>query len=296
MKYGAVQLSHTISSARDVFDNTFETRIADIPCTIHTPRIVDSPTGDEAIEKPTGGTWPANITWWGNAKQKGAPQALIKSLGISVEDERSFREVTAITTAVGDWERLLSDWLLVLVDKPVDISATSFAILSWQDYSTGLFPAWSNQQRPHVVNNPGVAQTNHWSIALRNAGDREEAPPSRLLLVEAFRSLESRRWRPVVFDCSTATELALTRGIHEEMRKTATDDAVEAKLRKTRMLGPLVDLANSLGLAVPREIKQDLIDVRNRAMHRGTRIEEREALAAWITAREVVEQYEPTEI
>lgn len=293
MKYGAIELSRTISSARDVFDNTFETRIADIPCTIYTPTLVDSPTGDEAVAAPTEGTWPTNIYWWGNAKQKGAPQALLKSVGVSVDGETSFREVTAITTAVGEWERLLSDWLLVLVNKPTEISATNFATLTWQDYPAELFPAWSTRQRSHVINNPGVAQTDQWSLALRNAGNKDEAPPSRVLLVEAFRALESRMWRPTVFDCSTATELALTRAIYEEMRMTVSHNEAEAKLRKTRMLGPLADLASNLGLALPRQIKQDLIDVRNRAMHRGERIEESEALAAWMTAHEVVDQHDP---
>lgn len=292
--YGAIELNRPINSDRDVFGRTFETKIAGVNCAIHTPSIVGNPTGTGEVVGPPFGddVWPVD-RWWGNVGQLMDRPVLLKALGIAVGDDVSLGETMSIADAIGEWERLLFDWLSVLVSKPFELIGTSVPVVSWRNYPPDQFSAWSRLQRPHTVNEPGVAEFDHWARALNYASEGEEAPLGRVMLVEAARSLESKRWRPVVLDCSTATEIVLRSVIYRKLRQNAEHEEVEARMNKVRMLGRLVSFAEEIGLAVPGRIKVDLVDVRNRVMHEGSRVDGNAALAAWVTAREVIEQYEP---
>jgi hypothetical protein len=61
----------------------------------------------------------------------------------------------------------------------------------------------------------------------------------------------------------------------------------------TRMLGPRLDLARSLGMALPARIKEGLLTPRNAVVHSGTDVTDPVAWEAIAVARELVNEYEP---
>lgn len=292
MKYGVIQLSSEISSSREVFGQSFDSTISGVPCKVHTPRIsaASTPPGSEQLVAPRDDLW-LDVTWWGVIGPN--MPGLLGCLGISISDDVSFGRMTAVTNEVARWEQCLFTWLSALVGKPTEMIMTRSATVSWSDFGEDVLPGWSQPAKPHRLNSPGIASTDQWSKALAHASDGSEAPLSRVLLVEAFRSLESARWRSAVLDSATATEVALTRAIYDSLTKTSSHEETMKQMDKVRMLGRLITFAKSIGLTIPDAINDDLVSIRNQAMHRGTTVSQHQALAAWLAARTVVEAYEP---
>ena len=58
------------------------------------------------------------------------------------------------------------------------------------------------------------------------------------------------------------------------------------------MLGRRIELAKTLNMALPNKIREDLVEQRNAAIHRGTSVTGAAASAAIAVAWEVVDQYE----
>ncbi|MGC4111767.1 MAG: hypothetical protein QM747_15385 [Nocardioides sp.] len=71
-----------------------------------------------------------------------------------------------------------------------------------------------------------------------------------------------------MLEASTAAELALRQLL--DIRLAGLDvDIAEALSKGTREMGRLVDLLNEVGVGLPGRLKEGLLNVRNRAIHRG---------------------------
>jgi hypothetical protein len=108
-----------------------------------------------------------------------------------------------------------------------------------------------------------------------------------------MRAEATGHWRLAVIDAATAAEVALTTGLAVRLADEASPQVVQALIERTRMLGPRLDLARDLGMALPATIQNDLVKHRNAVVHRGTEVTGSDARAAITAACTLVEEHEP---
>jgi hypothetical protein len=203
-------------------------------------------------------------------------------------------EHIAFDLAVAHWRHLLRDWLAVAAEGPTDFpdrdyyGATTWGSLEYDDEEIPY-------QSPHLGSRHGPKRLSAlaWSHALGHASAGDQPSLARTLMTTATRAATTANWRVAVIDAATATEVALTTGLTAELSVTLSSGDVKKKLDGTRMLGPRIQLARTLGMSLPARIQEDLVDYRNTVVHKGTDITGAQAKAAIEAAWAVVRQYDP---
>lgn len=112
-------------------------------------------------------------------------------------------------------------------------------------------------------------------------------------MTTATRAAATANWRAALIDAATATEVALTTGLTARISAETSSRVAEALIDRTRMLGPRIDLAKDLDMALPARIHADLVERRNAVVHRGAGVTDSDAKAAIAVAWEIVHEYEP---
>lgn len=126
------------------------------------------------------------------------------------------------------------------------------------------------------------------ATCMRLTGEEVRPPLAWLLLCDARSLMRYGEYRRAVLDAATATELALTEILDKYATATATP-AVMAKVKKTKTLGRLNDLARQLVPSViPADVQARVIDPRNAATHEGQEPTQQIAELAMSTAIELV--------
>jgi hypothetical protein len=190
-------------------------------------------------------------------------------------------QVIEFDHAVGQWRHLLRDWLSVMAGGPTDFlelpvrgetrwASDAYTDQVWLNY-------YDNIQRPQRLSRW------QWDHVLAHVCSGDQPPLARVLLTTARRAAATGNARLAVIDAATAAEMALTAGLSDRLSADTSPQVIKALIDRTRMLGPRLDLAKELGMAVPDRIRADLLDRRNAVIHRGTTMTDADAQAA-ITA------------
>ncbi len=101
------------------------------------------------------------------------------------------------------------------------------------------------------------------------------------LLLRAFDALQENDMRNVVIEAATALEVAATRRIRSEMKKSkATDKHIKLMLDGHRMLKNRIELLKKLGVVIPIKPNEiiTILDLRNKVIHGGHQVNESEAI------------------
>jgi hypothetical protein len=192
--------------------------------------------------------------------------------------------------AVAQWKHLLRDWLSVIAEGPTDSlkhparSATGWSF-ELPRSETGMFN-FGNIQLPRRVSRW------KWEHVLAHTYAGDQPPLARVLLTTAKRAAATGNPRLAVIDAATAAEVALISGLTDRLSAEASPQVAQVLIDRTRMLGPRLDLARDLGMALPDRIRPDLLESRNAVVHRGTTVTDADAQAAITAAAELVDEYE----
>jgi hypothetical protein len=103
----------------------------------------------------------------------------------------------------------------------------------------------------------------------------------------ARAALEDGEVRHAVMEAASACEIVITAALKRRLARGDTRVG-EALMERTRMLGPLTQLASRLGLAVPAGFQGKLIELRNDAIHKGRQLGRGAVSKAVETAEQLV--------
>ncbi|WP_051173711.1 hypothetical protein [Amycolatopsis orientalis] len=152
---------------------------------------------------------------------------------------------------IDEWATLLHDWLSALAGVPIEVISSFTAEVIWQGQRFGNIESYIG--RSIRVNDPKPVTAEQWQYAFSRAGEGEEPPIARVLLVNALSALSARSWRAAVVDAATAAEVALAAGIRDKVQGEASEAVTDALLGRGRMLGQMVELAETYALrSLPR--------------------------------------------
>lgn len=253
------------------------------------PGLKQQGDGSEEVGKviaPPGCDWPEN-DWWGNSW--GANAVSIRAFGLILAevDESASDHIARTDGMIDEWATLLHDWLSALAGVPIEVISSFTAEVTWQGQRYGNIESYIG--RSIRVNDPKPVTAEQWQYAFSRAGEGEEPPIARVLLVNALSALSAQSWRAAVVDAATAAEVALAAGMRDKVQGEASEAVADALLG--RMLGQMVELARDLRLEVPAQITDDLVKPRKIVLHRGGRATEDEAKRACLVAADVVGKY-----
>lgn len=232
----------------------------------------------------------SGITWgMANSSNSVTIQALLLSFDLSASVDSAW--LANFSRAIDWWAYLLRDWLAVLADGPTDhiwMIATK-----WVDKELNK-EVESFRFHEGPFHQPYPLSRWQWQHALDHASACTEPSMARNLMIRAERAAFLERTREAVMDAATAVEIAITTGLHERLLELGTaPEVIQIILDRTKMLGPLIELAKQLHLELPDRIKPDLISVRNNVVHSGRPTSADQAWAAIRVARKTVDKYEP---
>ncbi len=116
------------------------------------------------------------------------------------------------------------------------------------------------------------------------------------LLLRACDAHQENDMRNVVIEAATALEVAATRRIRSEMKKSkATDKHIELMLDGHRMLRNRIDLLKKMGVVIPikpNEIKT-VLDLRNKVIHGGHKVNDSEAIQLLTKVEHIIRDITP---
>lgn len=209
-------------------------------------------------------------------------------------------QMTEVARQFDPWFGIARDWLelLALQDLSVDepINHNEF----WGNY------VWSWKARTRwrattaassglvlmMANTSNAITLQEWRRALFNASQGTIPPAAHLLLRDSRRRLNRRAYKYSVIIAGIAAEVVIKEHVEQILRNGNTPQSfIDRVLRGT--LGSLVSIATSLGISLPNNITIDLIDVRNRAIHRNADITRDQANLALNLASQIVMDFAP---
>ena len=208
------------------------------------------------------------------------------AVSVQVRPEQSLAQrqtvANSVTANVGTWCSLVLDWLEVAYGqrpRPAGVSEPS-PVAPWM-WTIDDERRADLTQREQVLVADGTALLDDAidAVSLQRvllaAGAGLRPPTAVLLRRDASRQHHAGDFRRAVLDAGTAAELALF--------------AVLPNPKERDTLGTLVAKANRLGRLVRPTAKQDFVDVRNDAAHRGLAPSAAQAEKALSLAAEYVE-------
>lgn len=301
-QFVVVPLLEGVCSSADALGLESTTVIDDVECQVllPDPRPLDSTYASGNLMPPDyrigkdGRQWPVNADW-GYFKRNVPETVIVNSVGLVPgdwsDDSRSQFDVPGFDYEVGLWRRLLSDWLSVVAEGLTSFHGPPVKGETW--WESERYNQDIRTEHAFLVPYPRRVSRWQWEHVFSHIRSGEEPPLSRLLLAAAEQAAATGNSRLAVIDAATAAEIALTVGLASRLSSEASPQVAQALTDRTRMLGPRLDLARDLGMAVPERIRPDLLESRNTAVHRGTRVTSEAAQAAIAAAAQLVNTYEP---
>jgi hypothetical protein len=140
--------------------------------------------------------------------------------------------------------------------------------------------------RGEDIDTPGwtLVTPSIWVTSLRLASTGSELPLNWQLLVDSLRSLYSGHSRRAVIEAFTAVEVNLREIIRHRVERCGDAAVASVLINQRKTLGPLIKMAEDLGIELPDDLQPSLVELRNNAVHRGQLPSQDEALKVWEAA------------
>jgi hypothetical protein len=271
--------------------------IGGIECRICAPSPVPAWIGSRLgpLEPPLDEThwevpdWPAD--GWGMINSFNS--VTIEAIGLEIKGTppSSEHELLKFDLAVGEWIEAFHDWLSVLAEGPTGFESREIRT-KWISEEADKRLSWAHYHAGHIWEPDRISRW-QWNHAVQHAADGDEAPFARKLLALAKRDAARADGRNAVIHAATAAECALTNGLTRHLLDENSLTDVHKRLDKYRMLGQRLKLAQELGLKVPTDVREFLLEPRNAVVHAGLRIDDTDAWRAVRAASEIVENFDP---
>jgi len=247
-----------------------------------------SPLMAPSDDHGSNGRWP-DIDW---GVVNDARTVTIKALGIELEiaGALTIEHAAELDRELNVWAARLQGWLAALAGGPTGYMWSS-GFVSWPD-KIG-FDLQSKAYMEGKFHEPERLSMWAWQHALEHSRDQDQPPLSHFLLATAVANQVNEDYRAAVIDASTATEVALNEGIANYVRHRGADASISEALLKNKTLGALVQLAKKFLLALPPNVKPDLVEIRNRVAHGGYAPSCDDAKEAVRIAHAIVEELDP---
>lgn len=216
----------------------------------------------------------------------------------SIEDTAS-HQMWHIETAIDTWFEALRDWLEVITHQDLSISEPIEGTTSEGNYlwSWRSEKGWTNalasvaQMKVTMSDLSAAGSLPTWNLAIQRANQGERPSESHLILRDARARLRREHFKYSAIFSGIAAEIAIKNEIERVLRKMgAPDKFVQQMIRAT--LGTLQVTSGSLGIHLPANMRQNLIEVRNRAAHRNSVVTQTDAKSALETATLIIRQIE----
>jgi hypothetical protein len=206
--------------------------------------------------------------------------------------------------SIGPWSQRLADWLEVVLGRPTRQLVTRLPRRPMLEHRDGLqlhhVDAEGNRTMQLAVPGPETGfgepknriEESTWRAILGNVSEGLNPPTERLLLRDARVAIEEEHPRRAVLDAGTATEIALSRLLDTRLQGVPGEIAKLVR-EQNRELGRLRSALGGFGVQLPPSLQQNLVKLRNDAIHSGDDPPMDKARTALSLAMEIVEQAQP---
>lgn len=292
----------------ELLSETFATTIAGYHATVHLPSVnVDDGVAASWLAPPQIDDRPParSQECWGmvhiGSKEKPVG-VVVRQLALTADapGDDIQQAAESIVAAMDEWWDNVCGWLEIVTGqhltqvghREIEVIGNKTPVWTLQAdalHGTPISIAGQSVLRPPGQVEEVSAETLGSCVALATT-----APPFAWLLLRDARALhQDGHHRRAVIDAATSAELAVSEIL--DARLAQTEESVrDALLAAHRMLGPKSRLLSALGCPpLPHAFQSDLVDQRNRAVHKGISIDGQTCGLALAVAAEVVERAYP---
>jgi hypothetical protein len=281
----------------DVLTWTGRCLIGGISCHVRAPSPVPAWISDSlgVLEPPLNEMWHKDPCWptdgWGMINSKRT--VTIDAVGMELVDDLigSDDDLLQFDKAVSCWMAAFGDWLAVFSGGPTSFE-TRESSMKWvsEDRNRNLIHAC---YRAGEIWEPEPMSRWQWNHAFQHTINNDDPPFAQKLLALATRYAVRADSRNAVIHAATAAECALTNGLLRHLSHSHSLEEAQTRLKRNRMLGRRLQIAEELGLKVPIDARQSLLEPRNATVHSGQRITGDQAWKAVWTAASIVNTFDP---
>jgi hypothetical protein len=185
-----------------------------------------------------------------------------------------------LAEGIDSWFETVATWVRVVSDQ--DVNLELLGSVSWParglkiQTTSGKEVGASHKIKPRIkIRFPSGQQAldiHQWQYVLARAGDHDKPPIEYLFAVDARTASRLHQSRRAVVDAATSVELSLNRVFDDSLR--ALPNPIRGVIRsERRTLGAILNVlakADKLPAGLTqREIMNNVIEIRNKAMHTG---------------------------
>lgn len=240
-----------------------------------------------------GSHWGLSGHDWGYENSEQA--VTVRSVGFHLDDD-SYRELDEeqFAQVVASLDQMIADlwWWLAIPALEVPDMLDSLPAVTWAHPDADL-AMYSASWGEHFTDTTVIHSRASWEHAISHVHNEDAPPIPMRLILSARENLSRGDLRPAVLDAATAIEAALSYSITRRLRELDPSDSLVKLILERKTLGAIVDIAKELDIPCPTEIRKNLIERRNKVMHKGLEIDRREAKDAVETAQKGVEMLRP---
>jgi HEPN domain-containing protein len=281
----------------DVLTWTGQCFIGGIKCRVCTPSPVPAwiPPSLGALEPPLDEMYHKDPDWpadgWGMINSQRS--VTIYAVGIEIQDRppSSNDELLHFDEAVAHWRIVFHNWLTVIIKGPTAFEQRERGTI-WTSEEQDRRLSYASYYAGEIWEPEPVTRWG-WNHAFHHAADDNDAPLALKLLALATRDAARSDGRNAVIHAATAAECALTNGLIRHLESRQSQEETQARMARNRMLGQRLNLARELGLRVPNDVREALVEPRNAVLHSGRQITERDAWRAVRTASMIIDDFDP---
>lgn len=243
---------------------------------------------------------PWGMGWVSNLKTREGEAHIFRSI-ISVSALRPTQTVAlelsrSLTQSIEQWIRDLFDWIEVIskqdlnFEHPLDLYPGSRRILdsTWFFRRNGSVSHHIGDQPIVFRDAPGSPLSfRAWKAAIQFANSAQKVSTPLLILRDARGYLGRNDYRRSVIDSALVVETVLVPMFLERLRKSVNANFAQKSQKQFQTMGRYLPLLEAMGVALPADMTDKMVKVRNRAVHEGHVPSRSEAEAALEIAEKI---------
>ncbi len=294
---------------RELLNVTFPTIVSGYDATVHLPSVhADWVDGSRSLAPPQidGRPQERPSEDWGMVHSwthAGVVSVVIRRFALTTDlpgDEDARQAAESIVAAMDKWWDNVRSWIEISTGQPLTQVGHREVLVIGE--KTPIWQLNANGTHGDLISIPG-------RTFLRLPGSVEDVSTAVLssctalagttpefawrLLMDARALQHVGHYRRAVIDAATSAELAVSAILEDRLAQTE-ESVRDALLAANRMLGPKRKLLRSLNCRpLPPRFENDLVDPRNRAVHKGDKIDRQTCGKAISVAAQVVEEAYP---
>lgn len=208
-------------------------------------------------------------------------------------------EARQLEQDIHGWFDTLADWiqaytLQVLMPQSVEKGLPSKSIQIWGKVNGGV------KQIPYLVSSDRLTSPQWtlvtpaiWETSVRRSSTGDELPLNWQLLGDALRALRGCQPRRALVEAFSSLEVTVRQAVSNRVKQCGDQAVADVIIRRRSTLGPLLETARTLEIALPESLTRHLVELRNSVIHSGSLPSMADALTAWRAAHVLAQQQSP---